>query len=184
MKRRSDKWLISILLNKPGTLPSAYMSTLGACMGHTLMTDFTALCSCLTEWTEGILYITSAPPSDKKLLITSASISNSRKCHSLSVYYSRKGRARGVATKWWHILSLAGVGPLPQLDQTIFPINIMRMNQRVVLFLMVCNGTSADRVIAPSLLTFLITQWQRPCPTTIFNRRMGNHLRPILLDSL
>lgn len=78
----------------------------------------------------------------------------------------------------------AGVGLLLQLDQTVYPINIMRMNHRVVLFLMVCNGMRADSIIAPALLTFLIIQRPRTCPTTIFNRRRGNHLRRILPGSL
>ena len=46
----SDKCLISILLNKPGTLPSAYMSTLGACAGHKLMTQFASV-ALLPHWT-------------------------------------------------------------------------------------------------------------------------------------
>lgn len=53
-------------------------------------------------------------------------------------------------------------GLLVQLDPTIYPINIMRMNHRVVLFLMVCNGTSADSIMAAALLTFFITWQQRP----------------------
>lgn len=65
---------------------------------------------------------------------------------------------------------------LLQLDRTVHPINLMRMNHMVVLFLMVCNGLSADSIMAAALLTFLISL---PCPTTIFNQRRGNHLRPI-----
>lgn len=42
----SDKLLISKLVNKAGMPPSAYMSTLGAYVGHTLTTKFTP---CLIE---------------------------------------------------------------------------------------------------------------------------------------
>lgn len=54
------------------------------------------------------------------------------------------------------------------------------MNHRVVLFLMVCNGTRADSLIAQTLLTFLITAQHRLHPGTIFNHHRGNHLGPIL----
>lgn len=37
---------------------------------------------------------------------------------------------------------------------TVYPIKIMRMNHRVVLFLMACNGLSADSIMAPALPTF------------------------------
>ncbi len=48
------------------------------------------------------------------------------------------------------------------------------MNHRVVLFLMVCNGMSADSIIAPALLTSLITlQQQRPCPKTLYLTTAG-----------
>lgn len=82
------------------------------------------------------------------------------------------------------MLNYARAAQLLQLDQAIHPINIMRMNHRVGPFLMTCNGTSADSVIAAPLLAFLITQWQRTRPTTIFNQHTGNHLGPILRDSL
>lgn len=78
----------------------------------------------------------------------------------------------------------SGVGQLPQLDQSFHPINLMRMNHRVVLFLIVCNGTSADSLMVPALVTCLITQWGTTCLATIFNHHMGNHLRPILVGSL
>lgn len=44
---------------------------------------------------------------------------------------------------------------------------------------MVCNGLSADNIIASALITFLIKLQHSPCPTTIFNRcTANNHLRP------
>lgn len=88
---------------------------------------------------------------------------------SLYIYCTLKERPCSGATEWWHKLNYAGVGLVLLLDQAIYPINIMRMNQRVVLFLMVCNGMSADSVIALALLAFLITWLPRPCPTTIVN---------------
>lgn len=176
--REGDKRLISVLLNKPGTLPCAYMSTLGARVGPALMTKFTALFSCFMEWTQ------------KRCKFHIFKSLNISQLHIFVLnwsdplcYYSVTQSAC-MATHRWHMLNYAGVGLLLQLAQAIYPINIMRMNQRVVMFLMVCNGMSADSVIAPALLTFFITRWQRPWPTTIFNRCRGNHLRPILLDSL
>lgn len=55
---------------------------------------------------------------------------------------------------------VGGAGPLPQLHSTVHPINIMRMNHRVVL--MAYNCMSTDSIIVPALLTFLIVRWQRP----------------------
>lgn len=75
---------------------------------------------------------------------------------------------------------MQGLELLLQLDVTLYPINIMRMNHRVALFLMLC----ADSIIAQALLTFLIIQLQWNCPTTIFNCNGGNHLRPIFQGSL
>lgn len=45
---------------------------------------------------------------------------------------------------WWCMLKRT---VLLQWDRTVCPINIMRMNHRVVLFLMVCNGLSADSIM-------------------------------------
>lgn len=53
-----------------------------------------------------------------------------------------------------HVFNRAEVELLLQLDQVVDPINITRMNHRLVPFLIVCNGTSADSLMAPDSIGF------------------------------